>query len=199
MTVAKKKTARRAPAAKRTTGKRKTVERKHTATQSVNALGASSDPAISTYRRRMQLVGELLNAALDELIGARNRSDRLGRAAYLHIIGQVFEALDGLSQAIPLDDLVKLSKIVAEQRRVELNTRKVDPDARRARNGDRPPPAESEPDEPQTRGLPAHFGEIVRQIYGASFAEDVDGGASQDGTAAQPATESLPASARSAD
>ena len=145
----------------------------------------SGDDAASprdTYRLRMRLVGDLLHASVGELAEANTQTDRLGRGAYLHILGQVFEALDGLSQAIALDDLVKLSKVVAEQRRAELNSRKVELAGRALSAGEAGSgstvaseacTAESEASF-DSRTLPANFGEVVRRIYGASFADDVE-------------------------
>lgn len=129
----------------------------------------------------MRLVGDLLHASVGELTEANSGTDRLGRGAYLHILGQVFEALDGLSQAIPLDDLVKLSKVVAEQRRAELNSRKVELAGRALNAGNHAPGtgasgADETPADFDSRTLPANFGEVVRRIYGASFAEDVEAG-----------------------
>lgn len=150
-------------------------------TQTKPPMGAE----LAEHRSRMQLVGDLLNAALVDLIGSSRGADRAGRAAYLHIIGQVFEALHGLSQAVPLDDLVKLSKVVAEQRRAEQSARKVESadgstavaaagsgvrrvvenhDGARGGEGAR-----------AKRRLPANFGTVVQEIYGASLAGDAPG------------------------
>jgi hypothetical protein len=94
----------------------------------------------------------------------------------------VFEALDGLSQAVPLDDLVRLSRIVAEQRRAELNTRKLEALLTRAEasnnrrgSADDNPSTEAQskrrtPTSPEE--LPAHFNAMVRRLYGVTIADD---------------------------
>jgi hypothetical protein len=171
---------------------------------------AGSDPDVSpldAYRLRMRLIGDLLNAALGGLADTSPGcdrvgpgSDRVGRGAYLHIMGQVFEALDGLSQAVPLDDLVRLSRIVAEQRRAELNTRKLEAlltraEAKSSRKGTAnanpntggnpsidantsidtntsidPQTSRRQPTHPEE--LPAHFNAMVRRLYGVTIADD---------------------------
>jgi len=198
-------TSRKDGPAKKTAVKRR---KKRTAAAKKQAVCAASSREVSVsplaaYRMRMQLIGRLLQAAMGNLAKGDGEADAVGRGAYLHIMGQVFEALDGLSQAIPLDDLVKLSKVVAEQRRAELNTRKLEEGiasgridtgrpagggARGARSdGPRGNGQVPEGDDFATRRLPANFAEIVRQIYGTSLAGDVGGGSADRGNGADEA------------
>jgi len=126
---------------------------------------------LAAYRARMQFVGRLLNTAVESLEKTEDGVDAVGSGAYLCLMGEVFEALDGLSQALPLDDLVKLSKVVTEQRRAELSARKL-----AAADGEpaqkRKPAGEAA--ELAQRKLPPNFGDVVRQIYGTSLANDVN-------------------------
>lgn len=139
---------------------------------------SSTLPPVAEYRMRMDLVGRLLRSAIGELPNTRG-VDAVGRGAYLHLMGAVFEALEGLSLAIPVEDLVKLSKVIAEQRRAELGSRKLESIGSDAAPRRRTAPAfretsvESADADFETRRLPARFGEIVRQVYGTSFAGDV--------------------------
>ena len=146
--------------------------------------GASTDTVsqaaqvspLPAYRLRQQLIERLLDAAFCELLESGGGDDHVGRSLYLHMIAQVFLALDGLSQAVPIDDLVKLSKVVAEQRRAEASSRKVEQGVSpaqgdRKRRGIKSRPTDA--DDFDIRRLPPNFGETVRQIYGTSFAGDV--------------------------
>lgn len=174
MTVAKKTTSKKTK--KKAVKKRVPTKKREPAIPEVeeSAPEEKAEQEVSpraAYRMRMELVGNLLNTAMDALPSDDAGGDCVGRGAYLNIMGQVFDALDGLSLAIPMnDDLVKLSKIVAEQRRAELNTRKVELADNALRAGE----DEAEDDDFETRRLPAGFGKIVRQVYGASFADDVE-------------------------
>jgi hypothetical protein len=129
-----------------------------------------SEDAILTYRTRLQLVGDLLNSAMAEL-GKRRAKDPVGRGLYLRMLGAVFEALDGMAQGLPLDDLLKLSRVVAEQRRAEsLMTRSAaKPKAFRTKA------AQAKQDAAHPTGtLPPQFAQIVERIYGANLADDVN-------------------------
>ena len=175
--------------------KKRTAAAKKKKACAASSREASVSP-LAAYRMRMQLIGRLLHAAVGNLEKGDGEADAVGRGAYLHIMGQVFETLDGLSQSIPLDDLVKLSKVVAEQRRAELSTRKLEEGiasgrldtGKRSSDGARGVPSGGghgnaqvpESEDFATRRLPANFAQIVRQIYGTSLASDV-GSESADG------------------
>ena len=182
--------------------KKRTAAAKKKKACAASSREASVSP-LAAYRMRMQLIGRLLHAAVGNLEKGDGEADAVGRGAYLHIMGQVFETLDGLSQSIPLDDLVKLSKVVAEQRRAELSTRKLEEGvassridtgkragggARGARSGGLRGNGEvPEGDDFATRHLPANFAQIVRQIYGTSLAGDVGSGSAGRGNGADEA------------
>lgn len=143
----------------------------------------------SVYRARMQLVGGLLNSAFDQVTSTcggkgddqcsdsdRKYADvsvrRVGQGAYLQIMGQVFAALFDLSQAIPTDELVKLSKIVAEQRRAETGARKAETaGGGAARRSSRKPQGHDLDTPCRNRALPESFGGMVQQIYGVSVTD----------------------------
>ena len=148
-----------------------------------------ADDATQLYRARMQLVGGLLNTAFESVIappegrhhGAGPGGDdavyRVGQGAYLHVMGQVFAVLFDLSQGLPVEQLTRLSRIVAEQRRAETSARKIQVavgvvSARRsARGAVRSGPVSDDPASVAPQGdrrLPESFGAIVRELYGVS-------------------------------
>lgn len=135
--------------------------------------------SIGEYRQRLGAVGELLRAAMAQLETGSESGDRVGQGAYLQVMGKAFEVLDGLSQTIKIDDLVKISKIVAEQRRAEMNSRKlqvVDDEAAEANSKRSCAGANGTASvEIENRELPEAFGDIVRQIYGTTLAADMNG------------------------
>lgn len=196
-------TSEEAGPAEETAGKRRKKPKAAAKKKNKKADAASSKGPVSpraAYRTRMESIGRLLNAAVGKLEESDGEDDAVGRGVYLHIMGQVFEALDGLSQSIPLDDLVKLSKVVAEQRRAELSTRKLEEGiagsrpgtGKRSGGGARGAPSGGgrgsaqvpEGDDFATRKLPVDFAQIVRQIYGTSLTSDVgDGSADRAGGA----------------
>ncbi|MCA9253782.1 MAG: hypothetical protein R3E58_17920 [Phycisphaerae bacterium] len=175
----KKTTARKAPkksaVARKKTPTKKTSRRKSAGTPSAASVApgelAKTPLPIEEYRQRLGAVGRLMRAALADLEAGAPGGDRVGQGAYLQVMGRAFEVLDGLSQSVDVDDLVKISKVVAEQRRAELNHRKLQmavdaADAGAHSNGDVGP---------RDVELPDSFGEIVRQIYGATLASDLNG------------------------
>lgn len=126
----------------------------------------------------MRLVGGLLNDTFDSVEtpdadqvkggsdGDQDLVHRVGRGAYMQIMGQVFSMLFDLSQAISTDELVKLSRIVAEQRRAEIAARKVEIGSRAGKR------RRGKLDSKTGAGrLPESFGDIVRQVYGVSISD----------------------------
>lgn len=173
---ATKKAPKRKKAAPKKSPRKKSAKRKTTRTHAQAETdpeldNATNAAALNEYRQRIGAVGRLMQAALADLEETHAPADRIGQGAYLQVMGRAFEVLDGLSQTIEVDDLVKISKVIAEQRRAELNHRKLQlvDDAASShanRNGD----AESRDIE-----LSESFGEIVRQIYGTTLATDLNG------------------------
>lgn len=140
------------------------------------------DPKIKAYRARMSIAAGLLKAAMRTLRNDRNACDPVGRAAYLNLMQEVFEALYGLAGMVPIDDLVKLSKVVAEQRRAELNLQKLEATANPSRRGGkhkrnaekfRTQRLPELPEFADIDDLPTEFQDIVRRLYGMSFTTDI--------------------------
>lgn len=162
---------------------RKTVKRRVKKAASRNSADMPAPVAhadlTSVYRARMQLVGGLLNSAFDQ-VGHHSETDhmsadasvrRVGQGAYLQVMGQVFAALFDLSQAIPTDELVKLSKIVAEQRRAETGARRVESAVDGAARSGAKAHAHGSDTTGRGRELPESFGDMVQQIYGVSVTD----------------------------
>ncbi len=192
MTVgAKKKTTTRVSAGRTSEKKKAAPKRSRKKATKKKADSKGEGVSIGEYRQRLGAVGELLRAAMAELEMGSNSGDRVGQGAYLQVMGKAFEVLDGLSQTIEIDDLVKISKIVAEQRRAEMNARKLqlvdesaEADAKRSRAGANGTGANGTGAAGiGSRELPESFGDIVRQIYGTTLADDLNGpGGSVSGT-----------------
>lgn len=118
---------------------------------------------VETYRRRMNAIGEALSAMFIGMESAD--SDLWGRGIYLKLIGHLYDVLD--SDDLSLGDLQSLSKIISEQRRAQSQALEVERRIRTAVRSD-----SDEDDDTNTsprRELPAHFGEMVRQIYGVNL------------------------------
>ncbi len=177
MGATKKTAAKKVVKCKKTASKKSTTKKSVAKEPAPKGSQPAADEAetpleIDEYRQRLGAVGRLMRAALADLEGVEEVSDRIGQGAYLQVMGRAFEVLDGLSQTIEVDDLVKISKVVAEQRRAELNHRKLQmvgeaADGQANSNGDI---------ESRDLELPESFGEIVRQIYGTTLAADLNGG-----------------------
>ncbi len=179
MTVgATKKTATKKPVRRKKSAKKRVAPKKST-TRGADAQGdVTENPLqIDEYRQRLGAVGRLMRAALADLDTGQPPGDRLGQGAYLQVMGRAFEVLDGLSQTVEVDDLVKISKVVAEQRRAELNHRKLQlaADLTTERTCETSRSADGESGDTETIELPESFGEIVRQIYGTTLAADLNG------------------------
>ena len=180
-----KKSPARKKAAPRKTARKKSARKNIPAHECATDIAdsqvdvAETPLAIDEYRQRLGAVGRLMRAALADLEEGQPPGDRLGRGAYLQVMGRAFEVLDGLSQTVEVDDLVKISKVVAEQRRAELNHRKLqlaaDLTTERTRKTSRSRSTNGESDDPRDIELPESFGEIVRQIYGTTLADDITG------------------------
>lgn len=176
---AKKKTTTR----KATTGasgvkKKAAVKRSRKKVAAKKAAPAKDEGvSIGEYRQRLGAVGELLRAAMARLETGSESGDRVGQGAYLQVMGKAFEVLDGLSQTIEIDDLVKISKVVAEQRRAEMNARKLQLDADSEAVSSKKSHAGVNGTGSvgiENRALPEAFGDIVRQIYGTTLADDLN-------------------------
>ncbi len=111
---------------------------------------------LGAHRRRQASVA----AIIDRLFGGLGQCnpDLWERRAYLLLVGLVYERLATDDEEISTDELVRLAKALAENRRIE---------ARRRDGKEREQPAEA--DSPPKGDLPERFGDIVRQVYGTNF------------------------------
>ena len=95
---------------------------------------------------------------LDQTFGqfAESNPELWERRAYLMLVGLMYERLAVNEQEISTDELVALSKALAEQRRAEAQANDGDQETDRV---------DSRPD----GELPEDFAEVVKQIYGTNF------------------------------
>ena len=114
------------------------------------------DEQIGAHRRRMASTA----AILTEMFGpfGESTADLWDRRAYLMIVALVYERLTADENELSTDELVALSKVLAESRRAEAQSRK----SHSAEND--PTDKSPRPDE-----LPENFAETVRQVYGTNF------------------------------
>lgn len=114
------------------------------------------DVRISAHRRRMASVGAFLTETFGRF--GESNPDLWDRRAYLMIVGLVYERLVTNESELSTDELVALSKILAESRRAEAQSRKTHASDNGAADKASP-----------TGELPENFAETVRQVYGTNF------------------------------
>lgn len=177
-----KKTRREAPkkptaARKKSSTKKSTRKKNEAGNSEIRIDSAAPSLPIEEYRQRLGAVGRLMRAAMADLETDQPGGDRIGQGAYLQVMGRAFEVLDGLSQTIDVDDLVKISKVIAEQRRAELNHRKLQLEIADEKEAPRSRAPQANKNGRAATGdytLPDSFGEVVRQIYGTTLATDIE-------------------------
>ena len=125
-----------------------------------------SAPQTAAFRKRIARTGRTLSAMAEAL--ANDDPVRWGRGVYLALLGRVFDVLDGQQNALPLDDLAVLSKIIAEQRRAETQASELLYKGRDNTDGDSGGATAG-----RDRSLPDDFGELVRRLYGTNLQTDV--------------------------
>ncbi len=116
----------------------------------------SFDQKMIAHRRRQASVGAILNETFGRF--AESSPNLWDRRAYLMLVGIVYERLATNEDELSTEDLVTLSKVLAESRRAEAQSRKRalgDEDSR-----DNTSPSDE---------LPEHFADTVRQVYGTNF------------------------------
>ena len=110
---------------------------------------------VEAHRKRQASVARILNRTFGRF--AKSNPELWERRAYLMLVGLMYERLAVNEQEISTDELVALSKALAEQRRAEAQSRD---------GGDQETdPVDSRPD----GELPEDFAEVVKQIYGTNF------------------------------
>jgi len=107
------------------------------------------------HRRRQQSVAAILDATFGKH-GDCN-PELWERRAYLMLVGMVYERLSAQEADLETDELVRLAKVLAENRRVEVRARQ------------REASAEPWASESGNGRLPDRFGDVVRQVYGTNF------------------------------
>lgn len=152
----KKTSIKRAPAGARRTRK-PTPNGGETVGHNLPAAGNTTDEdwqhRLANHRRRQASVSTILDQTFGQL--AQCGPELWERRAYLMLVGLVYERLALHEDEISTEELISLSKALAENRRVELNQRKL-------RQGDDTAEAHTSGD----GKLPKHFADTVRQIYG---------------------------------
>ncbi len=119
------------------------------------------------WRSRLGAAGQVVDALFGQ--AERTHAEQLCNAAYLHLMAAVVQALQENTEEIPTAELVKLSKIIAEQRAVAAKERDVElKNAKRSQSagGDEQP-------KPSRTGLPENFDDIVRRIYGVDVKDEI--------------------------
>ncbi len=111
---------------------------------------------VRAVRQRQASVAKILDQTFGQL--AKCNPDLWDRRAYLMLVGLVYERLATNEDELPTEELAALSKVLAENRRAESQSRKGE----RAEEApkDKPPPSS---------GLPENFADVVRQVYGTNF------------------------------
>ena len=129
--------------------------RKRTAKSSKGETDGNSAAKVEEYRKRQASVAKILNRTFGRF--AKTNPDLWERRAYLMLVGLLYERLATNEKEVSTDELVALSKALAEQRRAEAQSRDS--------GGQETEPVESRPD----GELPDDFGQVVKQIYGTNF------------------------------
>lgn len=110
---------------------------------------------LSAHRRRQASVGAILERTFGRF--AESNPELWERRAYLLLVGMTYARLATGEDDVSTDELVKLAKALAENRKVEARSRERE-ELRRERGSDDP-----------ARPLPEHFGALVRRVYGTNF------------------------------
>lgn len=119
------------------------------------------------WRGRLAATGRIVEAMFRS--SERDEADRLCNRAYLSLMSTVVRTLQEKVEIFPSDELVRLSKIITDQRAVGVKERDVaiktakQTDSAGGNDLAKPPPT----------GLPDNFDEIVRRIYGVEVKDEV--------------------------
>jgi hypothetical protein len=115
---------------------------------------------VAAQHRRQESNAVLLNETLGPF--AKSHPELWDQRAYLMLIGILYERLATNEKEISTDELVALSRMLVENRRVEARLRDGRTDAA----------------SPETCGsgeLPEQFEDIVRRVYGTNFRDPGEG------------------------
>ncbi len=116
---------------------------------------------VQTFRKRMHYVGLIIR----ELIGTHRSADPalFTRHAYLIVMSRIIEALSDRQNNLSTTELASLSKVLAEQRRLDISQMEIE------RRFPKVDPDGNAPDRSDARSLPKDFDHIVEQIYGTNL------------------------------
>ena len=118
------------------------------------------DEKMQRYRERQASVASILDGLFGGL--ADCAPELWERRAYLMLVGLVYERLAVDEDEMPTEELVKLAKVLAENRRVEVKLQQAVKDAQ---SGD----SDTESEDNTEGDLPDHLADVVRQVYGTNF------------------------------
>ncbi len=119
--------------------------------------------AVCDFRRRMRSIGRLLREAFGE--DREHDPAVVTRDAYRVVVSRIIEALANAKPEISTEELIALSKAVAEQRRLDIARLEIE-----RKYPQEVPPNDTDSPGP-SRPLPKAFGRVVRDIYGTNLAE----------------------------
>ena len=118
------------------------------------------------WRGRLAATGQVIEAVFG--LSEKEQADHLCSRAYLSLMSTVFGTLQEDEEQFPTAELVRLSKIITDQRAVGVKERDVElkkaKQARSAGGNDKAKPLDT--------GLPENFDEIVRRIYGVEIKDE---------------------------
>ncbi len=118
--------------------------------------GETWSAKVRRYRRRQASVASILDGLFGRL--ADCSPELWERRAYLMLVGLVYERLALDEDEIPTEELVKLAKVLAENRRIEAKLQQATKDS-----------TPDKEDEAAKGDLPDRFADVVRQVYGTNF------------------------------
>ena len=144
------------PTTKRTPRTRRTASRVNPEKTEVAGAGVP----LASHRLRQASVSAILDATFGAW--AESNPELWERRAYLLLVGLVYERLATNEDEVSTDELIKLGKALAENRRADARTRKSRAD------DDGHSDATDDKSDPDSNGkLPTRFADLIRQVYGA--------------------------------
>ena len=119
------------------------------------------------WRGRLAATGRVVEAMFGS--SEKEQADHLCNRAYLSLMSTVFGTLQENEEQFPTAELVRLSKIITDQRAVGVKERDVE--LKTAKQADSAG-GNDKTKLPDT-GLPDNFDEVVRRIYGVEIKDEV--------------------------
>ncbi len=119
------------------------------------------------WRGRLAATGQIVQAMFGS--SEKEQADHLCNRAYLSLMSTVSRMLQEDEEQFPTVELVRLSKIITDQRAVGVKERDVEIKAAKQAET----VSGGEKAKPSATGLPDNFDEIVRRIYGVEIKDEV--------------------------